>query len=520
MAVQRVIRWTAIGIGAALVVLAIVAGVTSRTATLRKLVVDTLSDRLDSDVELQWFSVDTFPTVDVRGSGLVVRLKGAGNVPPLIKIDSFVITGGVFGLLSRPRRFRTVTLQGLEINIPPGGADFRGRRVDAPGPDADPPSDSPIHIDRLLSTGAILRLIPRNPAKHPREFAIHTLAMTGVGVTQRMPFEAELTNPIPRGQIKTKGRFGPWGREKPGTTPVEGTYTFENADLGTIKGIAGILTSKGEFSGELGRIAVKGETSTPDFRLQYANQPLPLTTRFQAAVDGTDGDTYLEMVDAKLGDTPIVAKGAIEGVPGVKGRNVKLNARIADGRIEDLLRLTLKSGKPALSGRITLQTDFLLPPGEADVIDKLRLAGKFDLSSARFNDPGVNQKLGEMSARASGRGSEAPPQRVVSDLEGVFKLAAGTITFSDLRFHIPGADVQLAGGYGLRSEALEFDGTLRMQATISEAAGGGGVKSLLLKAVDPFFRKKGAGAVLPIRVRGTRDDPKFGLDVTKALTPK
>ena len=63
------------------------------------------------------------------------------------------------------------------------------------------------------------------------------------------------------------------------------------------------------------------------------------------------------------------------------------------------------------------------------------------------------------------------------------------------------------------------DGTLRMQATISEAAGGG-VRSVLLKVVDPFFRKKGAGTVLPIKVRGTREHPKFGLDVMKALTPK
>jgi hypothetical protein len=90
---------------------------------------------------------------------------------------------------------------------------------------------------------------------------------------------------------------------------------------------------------------------------------------------------------------------------------------------------------------------------------------------------------------------------------------------SDLQFQIPGASVHLAGTYGLRSEALEFDGTLRMKATISEAARGG-MKSVFLKMVDPLFRKKGAGTVLPIKVRGTREDPKFGLDVVKALTPR
>ena len=67
--------------------------------------------------------------------------------------------------------------------------------------------------------------------------------------------------------------------------------------------------------------------------------------------------------------------------------------------------------------------------------------------------------------------------------------------------------------------ALAFDGQLRMTATISEAAGGG-IKSFFLKAVDPFFRKGNAGTVLPIKVRGTRSEPKFGLDIVKAITPK
>jgi hypothetical protein len=124
-----------------------------------------------------------------------------------------------------------------------------------------------------------------------------------------------------------------------------------------------------------------------------------------------------------------------------------------------------------------------------------------------------------MSERATAGDAGISPESLVTDLEGRFKLSGGTVSLSGLRFRIPGAQVQLAGTYGLRSEALNFDGTLRMQATISEAAGGG-MKSVFLKIVDPLFRKKGAGAVLPIKVRGTREEPKFGLDVVKALTPK
>ena len=71
----RATRWLIVLVGGALIVLAAVAGAGSRTATLRQLVVDTLAERLDSEVELASFSVDTFPAVHVTGGGLVIRHK-------------------------------------------------------------------------------------------------------------------------------------------------------------------------------------------------------------------------------------------------------------------------------------------------------------------------------------------------------------------------------------------------------------------------------------------------------------
>jgi hypothetical protein len=43
------------------------------------------------------------------------------------------------------------------------------------------------------------------------------------------------------------------------------------------------------------------------------------------------------------------------------------------------------------------------------------------------------------------------------------------------------------------------------------------VKSFLLKVVDPIFKKDKAGAVIPINIKGTRQDPKVGLDIGKAV---
>jgi hypothetical protein len=501
-------------VGAALVAVAIIASVGSRTSVLRSLVITTLSDRLDSEVELRAFAVDTFPTVTIRGGGLVIRHRGRRDVPPLVSVKDFTVTGGVLGLVRRPRRFRSVTLDGLEINIPPGGLGIKGGnpqpvREDRAGP-------SPLIVERLLSTDATLRIIPRREGKDPKVFAIHTLEMGTLGLGQQMPFKAELTNPIPKGSIETSGTFGPWQREDPGATPLAGHYTFGRADLDTIKGIGGILDSTGDFSGQLNRIAVKGQTSTPDFHLDISRQPIPLNTKFEAVVDGTDGDTYLNDVSATLLETSISARGAITGTKGVKGRTVKLDVRIGDGRIEHLLRLSVKGEKPLMVGDVGLHTDFLLPPGEADVIERLNLAGEFDLESARFTDRGVQAKISGMSQRAKGNPGAPPGDNVMSDLKGRFRLKGGVLSLSNLTFAIPGATVRLDGTYGLQSEALEFDGTLRMQATISEAAGGG-MKSVFLKLVDPLFRERNAGAVVPIKVRGTRKEPKFGLDVGRVF---
>ena len=62
------------------------------------------------------------------------------------------------------------------------------------------------------------------------------------------------------------------------------------------------------------------------------------------------------------------------------------------------------------------------------------------------------------------------------------------------------------------SEELAFTGTLVMQASISETVTG--LKSVLLKAIDPLFRHKGGGSEIPIRIGGTIGSPSFGLDTS------
>jgi len=50
-----------------------------------------------------------------------------------------------------------------------------------------------------------------------------------------------------------------------------------------------------------------------------------------------------------------------------------------------------------------------------------------------------------------------------------------------------------------------------LQATVSEMVGGW--KGALLKPADRYFRRDGAGTEVPIHVNGTREEPRFGIDL-------
>src|SRR5262249_1026872 len=99
---------------------------------------------------------------------------------------------------------------------------------------------------------------------------------------------------------------------------------------------------------------------------------------------------------------------------------------------------------------------------------------------------------------------------VPSGIGGSFHLANEILSFRTLSFAVPGAGVDLTGNYNLKSDAVDLHGILRLQAKVSQTMTGW--KRWLLKPVDPFFEKGGAGTVLKIQVTGTSKDPKFGRD--------
>ena len=472
----------------------------------REWVVEALEKRYQCEVELKSFSASFFPAVNIAGEGLILKRLERSDLPPLAIIRKFSARGSWLGLLRQPRHFWRVRLEGMVIVVPPRSRQAQAKKTQ---------QASPFVLDEVLADDATLRILSSNLNKPPHVFEIHRLRMRSVGLDQPLSFKVILTNPIPVGQVQSSGRFGPWNSEDPSLTPVSGNYSFSNADLSTIRGLGGTLSSHGSYEGVLSEIQVHGETDTPNFDLGISGNKVHLKTQFSAVVDGVNGDTLLRPVSAQLLGSTIVARGGVTQSAGGSGRIILLDVTAQPAGLQDFLRLAVKSSTPSMTGALSIRTKFDLHPGEEEIAKRLKLDGTFAIRSARFTNSETEAKITSLSRRGQGKPRDEDIQNTPFEAQGHFALANSQVTFSSLSFNLPGASLQLQGVFGLLSQTLDFHGTVRLQAKVSQLTSG--IKSLLLKPIDPLFAREGAGTVLPIRITGTREEPSFQVEIGKAL---
>jgi hypothetical protein len=506
---------------------------------LRARIVGALEDHFHSRVELDSFHISLAKGLWAEGKGLRIwppsQVEGItvpGPGEPLIRLDEFRFRAPLRYEPGKPIHIPLVELKGLSIHLPPR------THFGHPAAGAVKPNGSRVRfeLDQLECTGARLVLGTSKPGKLPLDFAIAHFKLTNIASggsihpededqslgAPGMGFDAELTNPRPVGTIHSTGRFGPWYVADPGESPITGDYRFDHADLAIFKGIAGILTSTGHYQGTLRDIIADGEADVPDFRLTKFGNAMPLNTHFHARVDGTNGDTWLEPVDATLGRSHFTAQGQIVRVPSSEipgapslGHDIALKVNVDRARIEDFMRLASppQRATPLLTGAVAVRANLHVPPGAAPVHERMTLSGTFDLDQARFASAKIQDRIEELSLRGLGRPGDVKTTDSVnmrSRMEGTFRMAGGVVTLPALKYTVPGAVIQLKGTYGIEGGALNFEGVARMEATVSKMVGGW--KGLLLKPADRFFKKDGAGAEVPIHIEGTRENPKFGID--------
>lgn len=474
---------------------------------VKREILGALQRQYRSDIDLRSFDLSLLPHPHATGAGFVFRAKDRTGVPPLITVRRFVADASWLGLLFSPHHIGNVRLDGLEIQIAHGEQQSlkAGAAPKQPGP--------LLVFEEVVADGTRLEILPQSPDKQPLQFDIYKLSMTSTGAGRPMHYRAQLRNAKPPGLIEADGDFGPWNALDPGQTAVGGKYQFSNADLSVFRGISGRLSSQGGFHGQLRRIEVNGETDTPDFEVLVGGHLLRLQTTFSATVDGVNGDTLLHPVNARFGHTTLVAQGEIIGEQGVRGKTIMLDATVQDGDIADILRLGVKSEPPPMNGRVRFHAKIRIPPGEEDLLGRLGLNGQFEIAGGRFTNPTLEQKLSIISERTRGKTDGPPESAAASEFSGNFVLRDGLMTLTGFSFHIPGATVRLDGTYGLETEQLNFRGTVATEVRLSQMTTG--VKSLLLRLVNPIFSRNRAGAVFPIHIGGTRSRPSFGLDIKR-----
>ena len=492
---------------------------------IRDQAISYLQNRFDSEVELTALRV-RIPRLSplealfkrgrgvlarVEGDGVLLRHKGRRDLPPMFSMKEFSFEVDLGTLFDEMKIVHLVTIDGMEINVPPtgqrpnldAGADEKPDRGEEAGPVPG------ILFEEVIITKAALTILPKDGKKIPLHFDIHRLRLESAGRNVAMKYDAALTNAKPPGEIESKGTFGPWVAGEPGDSPIDGDYRLDSADLGVFSGIAGILHSSGLFKGTLSSVNVRGEATVPDFRLENAGNRVPLQTKFEVLVDGTNGDTILKPVNGTLGSTDFSTSGGIIKHETDLRRTISLDVSMPAGNLRDVLTLGMK-GTPFMEGRIFLKTKIDIPPLSGKVREKLLLDGRFEISRGKFLRSTIQDQIDSLSRRGQGQPTNNEIDEVVSAMAGRFTLENQTITFRSLSFAVPGSGVDLAGNYDLGEDTLDFHGTLKLKAKVSETMTGW--KRWVLKPIDPFFSKQGSGTLLRIQVVGTSKAPKFGRD--------
>lgn len=462
-------------------------------------VITELEQATSSHVQIGRFQRTFFPHPGCVVDAVILRRGADPEKQTMMQIDRITIVSNLLGLFTK--HLALIELRGAHAVFPPYGTGENWK-----------PTESKIVVDKLVANDAMLEFASRSRNRKPTKFPVHVFVGHHLASGDPMTFEVRLANPVPPGEITADGAFGPWKMDQLGNTPVSGNYIFREGDLGVFGGIGGILSSNGKFNGTLESIAVEGSSATPDFAVRRSTHQVDLRTDFKIEVDPSNGDVTLRHTSAHLRQTTVVSHGSIATHPSEDGKRAALDLAVHNGKIQDLLLLFVAQKRAPLSGSVSLKARTIVPPGDEPFLKKLKLTGDFGIDDALFSNEETQESVGKLSASARGKvNEEDDPETVVSNLQGQVTVQNGIATFSKISFRVPGALAKLHGTFNLITEKIDLHGMLIMEATLPRATTG--VKSFLLKAIDPFLKKnKHGGAKFPVSITGTYTKPEYRAD--------
>lgn len=467
-----------------------------------------LQDRSAREVKIRNFRNTYFPPGCVA-QGVEFLHRKRKDLPPLITVQKLTIRTSYTALLRIHQTVNDIHIDGLHVLIPPKSQEGTKQVF----PFTNSVSGKNVDIGEIATDNAVLEFMPKEPGQEGFVLRIDHLVLDHVSGSNPLIFHARFKNTQPPGEIISDGQFGPWNEDDPGSTRVSGSYTYQHVNLGVFEGIAGTLSSQGRFSGALDHIAAEGEVDIPDFEVIRSGHPVHLGSEFQALIDGTNGDTNLTRVESHFRKTTVITQGAVKGHPNVHGKTVTLTLSVDQGRVEDVLWLFSQAPRPAENGAARMHAKVELPPGPPSFLRRLRLDADFGIGSGHFTNASVQTPVNRLAESARGEKEdqqEVDPTVVLSNLKGHVSAQGGIAHLSNVSFTEPGTLAEIEGTYNLLDTGVKMRGVLRTTGKLADTTSG--FKSLVLKVLNPFIKKKNI-TVVPFEINGTSSNPAFSLDL-------
>ncbi len=451
-----------------------------------------------TNVSFQSFDVSFWPRIHVTARGVLI---GNNAAHPLIRAASAIARSDLL-----PWHVRTVALQGLSVRIPT----TKVPSISAPRPRLT------IRIGEIVSEHAQVEIVPSAGEDTPLHFELARLRIKNFVPGRAADFSAIVVSSEPRAEIQADGRLGPWNAQDPSLTLLEGTYTLPHGDLAALPGLRGGFSSQGRFQGALGRLEIAGDAHAAQVSLSLSGHPEQLRARFQAVVDAAASSAIIEQLNGAVQSSAFVANGVVHNIQDDRLRDIAFDVSVSQGRLEDIVPLAVKSKTSPISGPFHLQGKLQIPPGQQNLLNRIRLEAGFAAPDTRFASLDLRARLRDASRKAQGHPKDTAAGSSRANIQGRVQLNDSVAQFSNLTFDLEGASTRLNGTYELASERLNLHGQLWMDAKLSQTATG--AKAFFLKAAQPFFRSKHAGSRIPIKITGTRSDPHFALDLASKKT--
>ena len=470
-----------------------------------RMVKPTLEQTFASQIKMEHYHRTYFPHPGFIAEGLTLRRNTATDLPPVGSVKRVRVVGRWIDLLLLRNRIDAVYADGLQVVIPPVGS--RANLEDFPAGSSNDFEGPSTAIGRLVLENAELDILRTDGGRY--SFPIKRLVLTNLHKYATVRYTVEMETPNASGHIVAAGNFGPLRGGKLEETPVTGKFTYDEVRLESLGDLHGQMTSTGNFDGNLAAIDAQTESSVANFSVGKG-KGMALSGTSTVEVDGLNGDMQFKGIDLRLGKTVVHVAGQLVGGPKV----MDVDVSIAKGRVQDALQPFTKADPPVVGPvRMRAQVHVAGAGNGESFLDRLTMKGVFDVPSERLTSSAKEKSLSAFSARATGASDEAAgaEQDVVSSMVGAVTLTKGVAHASRLVFVMPGAAANLSGTFDVRSYKVDMTGDLTMQTDVTHVTTG--FKSVLLKPLAPLFRKKKAGAVVPIRISGGPGQYTVGLNV-------